>query len=98
MAPAARRRQPQPRFEDHDHDRDQEDDHQEGPGQEARRRQGDQAREEAAPPATEVAPLYPGYEPYDVVQVCDEGTWADFETIRTPEDGEQARKLCDLTG
>ena len=54
-----------------------------------------------APPATEVAPVappYPGYEPYDVVQVCDEGTWADFETIRTPEDAEQARKLCDLTG
>jgi len=54
-----------------------------------------------APPATEAAPVappYPGYEPYDVVQVCDEGTWADFETIRTPEEGEQARKLCDLTG
>lgn len=54
-----------------------------------------------APPATEatpVAPPYPGYEPYDVVQVCDEGTWADFETIRTPEEGEHARKLCDLTG
>jgi hypothetical protein len=54
-----------------------------------------------APPATEAAPVappYPGYEPYDVAQVCDEGTWADFETIRTPEEGEQARKLCDLTG
>lgn len=54
-----------------------------------------------APPTTEatsVAPPYPGYEPYDVVQVCDEGTWADFETIRTPEEGEHARKLCDLTG
>jgi len=53
------------------------------------------------PPATEAAPVappYPGYEPYDVVQVCDEGTWADFETIRTPEEGEHARKLCDLTG
>ena len=51
-----------------------------------------------APPATEVTPPYPGYEPYDVVQVCDEGTWADFETIRTPEEGEHARKLCELTG
>ena len=54
-----------------------------------------------APPAIEAAPVappYPGYEPYDVVQVCDEGTWADFETIRTPEEGEHARKLCDLTG
>lgn len=54
-----------------------------------------------APPTTEatpVAPPYPGYEPYDVVQICDEGTWADFETIRTPEEGEHARKLCDLTG
>jgi hypothetical protein len=53
------------------------------------------------PPATEAAPVappYPGYEPYDVVQVCDDGNWADFETIRTPEEGEQARKLCDLTG
>lgn len=54
-----------------------------------------------APPTTEatpVAPPYPGYEPYDVVQVCDDGTWADFETIRTPEEGEHARKLCELTG
>jgi hypothetical protein len=33
-----------------------------------------------------------------VVQVSDEGTWADFETIRTPEEGEHARKLCELTG
>ncbi len=49
------------------------------------------------PAATEAAPPYPGYEPYDVVQVCDDGTWADFETIRTPEEGEQARKLCGLT-
>jgi hypothetical protein len=32
-----------------------------------------------------------------VVQICDEGTWADFETIRTPEEGEHARKLCVLT-
>jgi hypothetical protein len=59
------------------------------------------ATKKSAPPATEAAPVtppYPGYEPYDVVQVCDEGTWADFETIRTPEDAEQARKLCDLTG
>lgn len=51
-----------------------------------------------APPATEAAPPYPGYEPYDVVQVCDDGTWTDFDTIRTPEEGEQARKLCELTG
>jgi hypothetical protein len=59
------------------------------------------AKKPPVPPATEAAPVtppYPGYEPYDVVQVCDEGTWTDFETIRTPEDGEQARKLCDLTG
>lgn len=59
------------------------------------------AKKPPAPPATEAAPVtppYPGYEPYDVVQVCDDGTWADFETIRTPEEGEQARKLCDLTG
>jgi hypothetical protein len=53
-----------------------------------------------APPATEAAPVappYPGYEPYDVVQICDDGTWSDFETIRTPEEGEHARKLCELT-
>jgi hypothetical protein len=59
------------------------------------------AKKPPAPPATEAAPVappYPGYEPYDVVQVCDDGTWADFETIRTPEEGEHARKLCDLTG
>jgi hypothetical protein len=49
-------------------------------------------------PATEAAPPYPGYEPYDVVQVCDDGTWTDFETIRTPEEGEHARKMCELTG
>jgi len=55
----------------------------------------------AAKPKAEpspVAPPYPGYEPYDVVQVCDDGTWSDFETIRTPEEGEQARKMCELTG
>jgi hypothetical protein len=56
------------------------------------------AKKPTVPPATEAAPPYPGYEPYDVVQVCDEGTWADFETIRTPEEGEHARKLCELTG
>lgn len=59
------------------------------------------AAKKPAPPASEAAPVtppYPGYEPYDVVQVCDDGTWTDFETIRTPEEGEQARKLCDLTG
>lgn len=52
----------------------------------------------ATPPATEAAPPYAGFEPYDVVQVRDDGTWNDFETIRTPEDGERARRLCDLTG
>jgi hypothetical protein len=59
------------------------------------------AKKPPVPPATEAAPVtppYPGYEPYDVVQVCDDGTWADFETIRTPEEGEHARKLCELTG
>lgn len=45
-----------------------------------------------------VTPPYPGYEPYDVVQVCDGDTWADFDTIRTPEEGTQACKLCELTG
>ena len=45
-----------------------------------------------------IAPPYPGYEPYDIVQVGENGTWTDFETIRTPEEGDQARKMCDLTG
>ena len=53
------------------------------------------AKKPPVPPATEAAPVT---QPYDVVQVCDDGTWADFETIRTPEEGEQARKLCELTG
>jgi hypothetical protein len=56
------------------------------------------AKKPTVPPATKAAPPYPGYEPYDVVQVCEDGTWADFETIRTPEEGEHARKLCELTG
>ena len=45
-----------------------------------------------------IAPPYPGYEPYDVVQVGENETWTDFETIRTPEEAEQARKMCELTG
>jgi hypothetical protein len=51
------------------------------------------------PTPAPVAPPYAGFEPYDVAQVTDDGTtWSDFDTIRTPEDGAQARKLCDLTG
>lgn len=43
----------------------------------------------SVPPATDatlVTPLLPGYEPYDVVKICDQDTWADLETICTPEE------------
>ncbi len=51
-------------------------------------------------PAVEATTPYPGFEAYDVVQVSDEGssTWSDFDSIRTTEEGEQARKMCELTG
>ncbi len=53
-----------------------------------------------ASPADEANMPYPGYEAYDVVQVSDQGstTWTDFDSIRTTEEGEQARKMCELTG
>jgi len=57
------------------------------------------ARSAKAREAIPVLPPYAGFEPYDVVQVSEnETTWTDFETIRTEAEGDQALKMCELTG
>lgn len=35
---------------------------------------------------------------YDVIQVCRDGRWLDFSTLRTEEEFAQARRLVDQRG